>query len=92
LSGDFVKVASQKDIHAGAMKAVEYGEESVCLANIDGKYYAMGNICTHEGGPLAEGSLDNYEVECPWHGARFDEELGKFFRLLLPSRSHHMKS
>lgn len=59
------------------MKEVKCNEESVCLANVEGKYYAIGNICTHEQGPLAEGILDNFEVECPWHSARFDIRTGK---------------
>lgn len=44
MSGDFVKVASQKDIPAGAMKAVEYSEELVCLANIDGTFAYYSNL------------------------------------------------
>jgi nitrite reductase/ring-hydroxylating ferredoxin subunit len=36
----------------------------MCVANIDGKYFAINNICSHEGGPLADGKLEGYEVEC----------------------------
>lgn len=59
------------------MKAVELdNSQSICIANIDGKYYAIANICTHEGGPLADGTLEGYEVECPWHGSKFDVRTG----------------
>jgi nitrite reductase/ring-hydroxylating ferredoxin subunit len=78
LNNDFVKVAETKDVQPSSMLEVDLeGEGSVCIANIDGKYYAIGNVCTHEGGPLADGSLEGYEVECPWHGSKFDVRSGK---------------
>jgi len=64
LSEDFVKVAYTNDIQPSHMKEVQVKGESICIVNIDGKYYAIGNICTHEGGPLADGTLEDYEVEC----------------------------
>lgn len=78
--GDFVKVAEGKDIQSSTMKVVEVNGEKICLANVEGKYYAIGNVCTHVGGPLAQGKLEGYEVECPWHGSRFDIRTGKVVR------------
>ena len=80
LSEDFVKVADTKDIQPSQMKEVEVNGERVCLANIEGKYYAIGNVCTHLGGPLSQGKLEGYEVQCPWHGSRFDIRTGKVVR------------
>ena len=80
INGDFVKVAETKDIQSTKMKAVEVAGENICLVNVEGKYYAIGNVCTHEGGPLAEGTLEGYEVECPWHGSKFDIRTGKVTR------------
>jgi glycine betaine catabolism B len=77
---DFVKVAEGKDIQPSTMKAVEVNGEKICLANVEGKYYAIGNVCTHLGGPLAQGKLEGYEVQCPWHGSRFDIRTGKVVR------------
>src|SRR5919202_2316169 len=74
---DFVKVAETKDIQPSQMKEVQIDSEDVCIANVDGKYYAIGNVCTHEGGPLADGVLEGYEVECPWHQSKFDVRTGK---------------
>jgi nitrite reductase/ring-hydroxylating ferredoxin subunit len=54
------------------MKEVEVDSQSILIANVNGKYYAIGSICTHEGGPLTDGTIHNYEVECPWHGSKFD--------------------
>ncbi len=72
----FVRVADTKDIAPSQMKEVQVDGESVCIANVDGNYYAIGSICTHEGGPLADGTLDGYQVECPWHNSKFDVRTG----------------
>ena len=77
MNNDFVKVAATKDIQPLQMKEVEVAGEKVCVINVEGKFYAIDNVCTHEGGPLAEGTLEGYEVECPWHGSRFDVRTGE---------------
>jgi ferredoxin-NADP reductase/nitrite reductase/ring-hydroxylating ferredoxin subunit len=77
LSEDLVKVADTKDIQPSHMKEVQVDGENICVVNVQGKYYAIGSICTHEGGPLADGSLEGYEVECPWHGSKFDVRTGE---------------
>jgi ferredoxin-NADP reductase/nitrite reductase/ring-hydroxylating ferredoxin subunit len=77
LSEDFVKVADTKDIQRSQMKEVEVNGQNICIANVEGKYYAIGSICTHEGGPLADGTLEGYEVECPWHNSKFDVRTGE---------------
>lgn len=77
MSSKFIHVANTNDIKDGSMKLVEANGEQICIINIKGKYYAINNVCTHHGGPLNEGTLDGYEVECPWHGARFDVRNGE---------------
>ena len=77
MSGDFVKVAETKDIQPSNMKAFELAGEKICIVNVEGNYYALGNVCTHVGGPLDEGTLEGYEVECPWHGSKFDVRTGE---------------
>jgi nitrite reductase/ring-hydroxylating ferredoxin subunit len=47
------------------MKAVDVADEKVCIINIKGNYYAIGNVCTHVGGPLNEGTLEGFEVQSP---------------------------
>ena len=73
----FVKVANTSDIPVSKMKEVQINGQNICLANIDGKYFAINNICSHEGGPLADGRLEGYEVECPWHQSKFDMRTGQ---------------
>ncbi len=74
---EFVKVATTLEVPPGVMKMVQVADQEVCLANVDGKYYAIGNACTHEEGPLDQGRLEEYEVECPWHGSLFDIRTGQ---------------
>src|SRR5262245_57067986 len=81
MSEDFVKVAGSDDIRPSSMKAVDIGAEKICIINIDGNFYAIGNVCTHMGGPLNEGKLEGFEVECPWHGSKFDVRTGEPTRL-----------
>ena len=75
--GDFVKVAETGDLSEGEMMLVEVGDERVLLANVGGSYYATGEVCPHEEGPLSEGYLEAAEVECPWHGSLFDVRTGE---------------
>lgn len=77
MSEDFVKVVESNEIRPSTMKAVDVDGEKICIINIDGNFYAIGNVCTHMGGPLNEGNLDGFEVECPWHGSKFDVRTGE---------------
>ena len=52
---DFVKVANTDEILPSQMKEVEVDGQSILISNVNGKYYAIGSICTHEGGPLVDG-------------------------------------
>ncbi|MGC2307167.1 MAG: non-heme iron oxygenase ferredoxin subunit [Nitrososphaeraceae archaeon] len=72
MSTNFVRVAETKDIQSSNMRPIDLDGERVGIVNVDRSYYAIGNICTHLGGPLNEGKLEGYDVECPWHGSKFD--------------------
>ncbi len=73
----FEKVAETQEISPGQMKTVKFGAEEVLLANVDGVFYAIGNVCTHEGGKLSKGTLQGTIVTCPKHKAQFDVTTGK---------------
>ena len=77
---DFVRVASTSEIHEGKMRKVIVGSQQVLVANVKGKYYAIGNVCTHLGGPLDKGILEGHEVECPLHRSHFDVTTGQVKR------------
>jgi len=74
----FVPVASVADIPPGAMKCVAVDRERILLANVDGTFHAIGDMCGHRRAPLSAGQLDGYLVECPLHYAIFDVRTGKF--------------
>jgi 3-phenylpropionate/trans-cinnamate dioxygenase ferredoxin subunit len=73
---EFVKAASTGDIAPGERLWLEFEEETVVLFNVNGSYYCIADVCTHDGGPLEDGQLEDHEVECPRHGARFDVRTG----------------
>jgi 3-phenylpropionate/trans-cinnamate dioxygenase ferredoxin subunit len=72
-----VKVAETSEIPLGQMKAVKIDEKEVLIANVNGVYYAIGNICTHMGGNLSKGMLEGNTVTCPRHKSKFDVTTGK---------------
>ena len=74
---EYVKVANEAELPSNKMIMVVVGGKEVLLANVDGSYYAIANKCTHLGGSLTNGSLDESIVTCPRHGARFDLKTGK---------------
>ena len=75
---EFRTVANASDVPANSLKHVELEDgRQVCLANVDGTFYAIGGECTHMGGPLGEGELDGTTVTCPWHSGEFDVTTGK---------------
>jgi nitrite reductase/ring-hydroxylating ferredoxin subunit len=71
-----IKVAAQKDIAPGSALAVEVAGQKIALFNVEGKLYAIGDTCTHRGGPLSEGTVEGTQVTCPWHKAKFDLQTG----------------
>ncbi len=74
----FVTVANESDVAAGEVKVVHADGKSLCLGRCeDGSWGAIDNVCTHDGGILGEGELEDCEVECPRHGARFDLMSGE---------------
>jgi len=75
-SDGFVTVAKVGEIPEGGVKVVWLEGQAVAVFLIDGAYYAIDDVCTHDGGPLAEGTLEGAVIECPRHGARFDVRTG----------------
>ena len=73
----FVKVAETSEIPPGQMKAVKLAEKEILIANLNGSYYTIGNICTHEKGYLSKGTLEGNIVICPKHKSKFDVTTGK---------------
>ena len=70
------KVVEVADLGTGQAKVVEVGGRSVAIFNVEGRFYAIDNVCPHRGGPLGEGDVEGPIVVCPWHGWRWDVTTG----------------
>ena len=89
----WTKVAEVSDVPPGRTKDVAVGSAHVLLCNAGGTLYAVGDVCTHDNGPLGQGALEGFAVECPRHGARFDVRTGKALCLpaMLPVPTYAVK-
>jgi len=74
---EFHRVATVNELSPDEMMAVEAEEERMLLINKEGAFYAIGEVCPHQEGPLSEGFLEGEEVECPWHGSAFNIKTGE---------------
>ena len=72
-----VEVADVADIPTGTHKRVLAGGEKILLANVDGAFYALSDRCTHMGGSLSGGRMQDGRIVCPSHGAAFDIRTGR---------------
>jgi len=92
---DFVLVAKTSEISDPGQVLVEVGDRLVVLIHAAGHYYALDDICTHDGGPLSEGPLDVEDgtIACPRHGAKFDIKTGAAVTMpaTKPTKSHEVK-
>lgn len=66
--GDYKKALGISELQPGQATTVSIDGTEVALFNVDGKFYALTNVCGHRGGPLGEGDLSGEVVTCPWHG------------------------
>ncbi|HEX4143706.1 MAG TPA: non-heme iron oxygenase ferredoxin subunit [Pirellulales bacterium] len=74
---DFVPVAKASEIPDPGRTLVEIDDRLVVVFHAAGNFYALDDVCTHDGGPLGEGELVGLSVACPRHGARFDLRDGR---------------
>jgi len=92
---EFVSVATTSDVPDPGKMLVEVGERLVVLIHAAGHWYALDDVCTHDGGPLSEGPLDPAAntIACPRHGAKFDIRSGAALTMpaTKPTKSHQVK-
>jgi 3-phenylpropionate/trans-cinnamate dioxygenase ferredoxin subunit len=82
-------VARVRDIAPSTTRRVTVDAENVLLCNVDGTFYAIEDLCTHDGGELDQGELEECRIMCPRHGAYFDVQTGAALTLpaILPLRT-----
>jgi 3-phenylpropionate/trans-cinnamate dioxygenase ferredoxin subunit len=73
----YVEIVPADQIPAGERLFIEVNGNSIVLINLAGKLFAIGDVCSHDNGPVGDGEIDNNEIICPRHGARFDIRNGK---------------
>jgi 3-phenylpropionate/trans-cinnamate dioxygenase ferredoxin subunit len=74
---EWITVARVGEIAEGGVKIVRVEDQELAVFHVEGGYHVIEDVCTHDGGPLAEGVLEGRVIECPRHGARFDVITGE---------------
>ena len=77
----WMTVARASEIPPERIGVYSVGDHDVAICNVGGEFFAIDDLCTHDGGSLDQGELDGDEVECPRHGARFDVRTGRAVQL-----------
>ncbi len=89
----FVPIAKTSEIPPGEVRVFETDLDRVAICNVNGAFYAIADVCTHDDGPLGEGKLDGPVITCPRHGAQFDVCTGAVLRppAVVPVRTFPLK-
>jgi len=73
----WIDVCAAEELGSGEFRTVWIEDIEVAVINCGGKFHAIEDVCTHDGGELTGGVIENCEIECPRHGARFDIRSGE---------------
>jgi len=89
----WLSAGREGELAAGQVRVVQAGRQRLAVCNVDGNYYCIDDVCTHDGGPLDQGELDGSEIECPRHGARFDVTSGRATCMpaIVPVKTHAVR-
>ena len=77
----YYPVCKGEELPSGERLIITFGDDPIVIFNIAGDYYAIADVCTHDDGPLGEGDIEDYQIVCPRHGARFDIRTGQVLAL-----------
>lgn len=78
---EFLEIAPASELPNGERLFVEVEGKSIVIFNIADQLFAIGDICTHDDGPLGDGDLEGYNIVCPRHGAEFDVRTGRVMQM-----------
>ncbi len=89
----FVRACNAADIPEGRVGYADVDGVRIAICHRDGEFYAIDDVCTHDGGPLNQGILDGFSIECPRHGAKFDIRTGRVTALpaIIPVGTYDVK-
>lgn len=74
---DWIPVAKAGELAPGAWRRVDADGTAIVVFNLEGEYYAIEDVCTHDGGQLTGGTVEGAQIVCPRHGARFCIRTGE---------------
>jgi len=74
---EYMEIAPASELPNGERLFVDIGDRPIVIFNIAGQLYAIGDICSHDDGPLGDGDVEDHNIVCPRHGAEFDIRTGK---------------
>ncbi len=74
---EFIDIAPAAELPNGERLFVDLGDKPIVILNIAGKLFALGDICTHDDGPLGDGMIEGFNIVCPRHGGEFDVRTGQ---------------
>ena len=78
---EFVEIAPASELPNGERLYVEVEGKSIVIFNLAGQLFAIGDICSHDNGPVGEGDIEGFNIVCPRHGGEFDIRTGKAVQL-----------
>ena len=73
---DYIPAGRTAEIEPGRARVVYHRGVEIALYNVDGVFYAVDNLCPHEGGPLVAGTVRGKVLSCPWHRWQFHLDTG----------------
>lgn len=74
---EFIHAASVSEMPESGKLCLEVNDQFVVVVRIEDSYFCLDDVCTHDGGPLGEGELNDFCISCPRHGAQFDVRTGE---------------
>lgn len=74
---EYLDIAPASELPNGERLFVEVEGKSLVIFNIADNFFAIGDICSHDDGPVGDGDLEGYNVVCPRHGGEFDVRTGQ---------------
>ena len=74
---EFLEIAPADQLPDGERMFIEVEGKSIVIFNLAGGLFAIGDVCSHDNGPVGDGEIEENEIICPRHGGRFDIRTGK---------------
>jgi len=78
---EYVEIAPASELPNGERLFIEVEGKAIVIFNIAGQFFAIGDVCSHDDGPVGDGDLEGFTVVCPRHGGEFDVQTGKATQL-----------